>query len=75
MRSGASGAGGIALVIAMIASACSTSVAVFIDGSGAADRPSQLLDVPTGGTWRMTIQSDGTTEECPSTGFKPGGPP
>lgn len=42
-------------------------------GSGAPDRPSPLLDVPTGGTWRMTIQSDGTTEECPSSGFTPGG--
>ncbi len=44
-------------------------------GSGAADRPSPLLDVPTGGTWRMTIKSDGTVGECPATGFTPGGPP
>lgn len=44
-------------------------------GSGAPSRPSPLLDVPTGGTWRMTIQSDGTTESCPSSGFTPGSPP
>jgi hypothetical protein len=28
-------------------------------GSGAPDRPSPLLDVPLGGTWRVTIQPDG----------------
>jgi hypothetical protein len=44
-------------------------------GSGAPSRPSPLLDVPTGGTWRMTIQSDGTTDSCPSSGFTPGPPP
>lgn len=28
-------------------------------GSGSPDRPSPLLDVPVGGTWRVTIQPDG----------------